>query len=275
MCSVVYVFNYEADNAAAALRDIELRHPCHGLERESRPVIADENGNPFTHSVLDTILHNVLVHLFGAAMASLFSWHSYRSGLCTALFAAGCPDALNQLICRWMCPESLHVYRRLGTLQNADWVERASNAQVDTIQSGNAPRVSNNENWGELFRETSRARGSPLMQDWVAAQADANTPARPPAAIAARPAAAPVPAPAVVPAAVPPLTAASTVGYRVLVPAAVYPQYTCSERGGAGWECLVISATGVSAVVRFLHARAADGRPYADERLPLHALQPL
>ena len=272
---VVYVFNYEADNAAAALRDIELRHPCHGLERESRPVIADENGNPFTHSVLDTILHNVLVHLFGAAMASLFSWHSYRSGLCTALFAAGCPDALNQLICRWMCPESLHVYRRLGTLQNADWVERASNAQVDTIQSGNAPRVSNNENWGELFRETSRARGSPLMQDWVAAQADANTPARPPAATAARPAAAPAPAPAVVPAAVPPLTAASTVGYRVLVPAAVYPQYTCSERGGAGWECLVISATGVSAVVRFLHARAADGRPYADERLPLHALQPL
>ena len=57
--------------------------------------------------------------------------------------------------------------------------------------------------------------------------------------------------------------------------AVVYPQYTCSERGGAGWECLVISATGVSAVVRFLHARAADGRPYADERLPLHALQPL
>ena len=151
-------------------------------------MIADENGNPFTHSVLDTILHNVLVHLFGAAMASLFSWHSYRSGVCTALFAAGCPDALNQLICRWMCPESLHVYRRLGTLQNADWVERASNAQVDTIQSGNAPRVSNNENWGELFRETNRTRGSPLMQDWVAAQADANTPARPPAATTARPA---------------------------------------------------------------------------------------
>ena len=268
---VVYVFNYEADNAAAALRDIELRHPCHGVEREARPVIADENGNPFTHSVLDTILHNVLVYLFGAAMASLFSWHSYRSGLCTALFAAGCPDALNQLICRWMCPESLHVYRRLGTLQNADWVERAASARVDTIQSGNAPRVSNDESWGELFRETnSRARGSPLMQDWASAKADAAAPKRPLAA-AARPTVAHAPAPA----AVPPLTAASTVGCRALVPAAVYPQYACSERGGAGWECLVISATGVSAVVRFLYDRTADGRPYADERLPLSALQPL
>ena len=194
-----------------------------------------------------------------------------RSGLCTALFAAGCPDALNQLICRWMCPESLHVYRRLGTLQNADWVERAANARVDTIQSGNAPRVSNDESWGELFRETnSRTRGSPLMQDWASAKADAAAPKRPLAA-AARPTVAHAPAPA----AVPPLTAASTVGCRALVPAAVYPQYACSERGGAGWECLVISATGVSAVVRFLYDRTADGRPYADERLPLSALQPL
>ena len=72
-----------------------------------------------------------------------------------------------------------------------------------------------------------------------------------------------------------PLTAGNVVGRRVLVPASVYPQYTCTERAGAGWECLVISATGVSAVVRFTHARTADGRPYADERLPLHAVQPL
>jgi hypothetical protein len=48
------------------------------------------------------------------SFASLFSWHSYRSGLCCALFAVGCPDAINQLICRWMCPESLLAYRRMG-----------------------------------------------------------------------------------------------------------------------------------------------------------------
>ena len=63
------------------------------------PIIATAEGNPYTHAVLDNILHNVLVYRYGAAMASLFSWHSYRSGLCTALFAAGCPDAVNQLIC--------------------------------------------------------------------------------------------------------------------------------------------------------------------------------
>ena len=56
---VCFPFNHETDNAAAALCDIELRCPCHGTDRQTRPVIADEAGNPFTHSVLDRILHNV------------------------------------------------------------------------------------------------------------------------------------------------------------------------------------------------------------------------
>ena len=64
-------------------------------------------------------------------------------------------------------------------------------------------------------------------------------------------------------------------GRRVLVPATLYPQYKCSEHAGTGWEGLVLSATAATAVVRFLHDRAADGRPYQDERLPLDRLQPL
>lgn len=274
---VVYVFTYDADNAAAALRDIELRHPCHGAQREVTPVIEDEHGNPYTHSVLDTILHNVLVHLYGAAMASLFSWHSYRSGLCTALFAAKCPDAINQLICRWMCPESLYVYRRLGTLQNADWVECAANARVDSIQSGNAPKVSNDESYSELFRDTCRTRGSPLMQDWLATQTDVTRhvrPDAPPSAATPSSSALTQPQPPLDTSAVP-LTATNVVGRRVLVPAAVYPQEACAEIGGTGWECLVVGASRVSAVVRFLNARTADGRSYADARLPLSALKPM
>ena len=72
-----------------------------------------------------------------------------------------------------------------------------------------------------------------------------------------------------------PLTAANAVGRRVLVPATLYPQYNCSEHGGAGWECLAVAATSQTAKVRFLFERTLDGRPYADERLPLGLLQPL
>ena len=114
----------------------------------------------------------MLCFLYGPAMASLFSWHSYRSGLCTALFAAGCPDSTNQLICRWMCPESLHVYRRMGTAAHAEWMERASRAKVDAIQSVNVPRVANDEGYAELFREVQSGNSQrQFMQDRATATA--------------------------------------------------------------------------------------------------------
>ena len=182
-----------------------------------------------------------------------------------------------QLICRWMCPESLYVYRRLGTLQNADWVECAANARVDSIQSGNAPKVSNDESYSELFRDTCRTRGSPLMQDWLATQTDVTRhvrPDAPPSAATPSSSALTQPQPPLDTSAVP-LTATNVVGRRVLVPAAVYPQEACAEIGGTGWECLVVGASRVSAVVRFLNARTTDGRSYADARLPLSALKPM
>jgi hypothetical protein len=61
---------------------------------------------------------------------------------------------------------------------------------------------------------------------------------------------------------------------RVLVPAELYPQYHCGERGGVGWEALVVRSTATTAVVHYVSARTTDGRPYADDRLPLSRLRP-
>ena len=72
-----------------------------------------------------------------------------------------------------------------------------------------------------------------------------------------------------------PLAMANAVGRRVLVPAQLYPQYRCDERGGEGWEATVVRATSTTAVVHYVSARTADGRPYADDRLPLTRLQPI
>ena len=279
---VAIAFDLSPENGAAALRDIELRFPCHGAERATRPLIATAAGNPYTHAVLDGMLYAVLLYLYGAVVAAIFSWHSYRSGLATALFAAGCPDAVIMLICRWMCPESLHVYRRLGTSNHADWFKRAAVANVDSINADNVPRVSNDESFAEIFRDSLQARPA-LAQDWagalaaVAVGAAATAPGAAAPAAAAPPArpprAAPFPAaPATHPA---PLTPANAVGRRVLVPAQLYPQYRCDEQGGMGWEALVVRATATTAVVHYVSARAADGRPYADDRLPLSRLKPI
>ena len=54
----------------------------------------------------------------------------------------------------------------------------------------------------------------------------------------------------------------------MLVPAEIYPTYRCSEQQSRGWECIVMTASSLTAKVRFTTARTSDGRPYADERLP-------
>ena len=72
-----------------------------------------------------------------------------------------------------------------------------------------------------------------------------------------------------------PLTRDNAAGRTVLVPAARYPRNTCAEHGGRGWEARVLSATGVTARVRYLNARSANGRPYEDTREPLTLLEPL
>lgn len=98
------IFRTDGLNAARALRDIELRCPCRGAARHTTPLFSDAAGLPFTHSFLDGLLKSVLFLCFGKAAASVFTWHSFRVGLATALHAAGVEDPMIQLMCRWMCP---------------------------------------------------------------------------------------------------------------------------------------------------------------------------
>ena len=106
------------------------------------------------------MLRAVLTHQYGKSVASLYSWHSYRSGLATALHAAGVEDAMIQLICRWMCPESLHVYRRMGVAEHERLIKKATLANVDLIQSTNAPRVFADQGYAGLVEEIANPRGA-------------------------------------------------------------------------------------------------------------------
>ena len=118
----------------------------------------------------------MLTHLYGASVASLFTFHSYRSGLATALAAAGVDDARIMLICRWMCPASLHVYRRHGLGDADSCVRRARAVPVQALQNASAPRVSNDENYAEIEASfnglsLSREASSALAAAQVAATA--------------------------------------------------------------------------------------------------------
>ena len=78
-------YSYEPNSAGFIIQQIELTRPMRGRSRESTPLFADETGLPYTHSVMDTLLHSALVRLYGEQVASCYSWHSLRSGLATAL----------------------------------------------------------------------------------------------------------------------------------------------------------------------------------------------
>ena len=57
------------------------------------------------------------------------------------------------------------------------------------------------------------------------------------------------------------------------VPRSMWPTYECDEMGGEAWLATVLSSTGLTALLRFAHAKTPAGRAYEDVRLPLGALR--
>ena len=152
-------YNGDACSAAASVRDIELSRPCLPSERRTTPLFADEHGRPFTYRVLHAEFRSLLTALYGAMVAGTFSWHSVRIGLACSLHAAGCPDEIIQLICRWECPASLHVYRQLGVEQNVFWTDKANSATFDALRVNNLPALEHIDR--DVHHGTGHARATP------------------------------------------------------------------------------------------------------------------
>lgn len=173
---VSLTFDSSDINPVAALRDLELDLGCRltASERASTALFCDERRQPFTYATLTPVLKAALTHCYGEAAASLYTFHSYRSGLATALHAAGVEDAIIQLVCRWMCPASLQIYRRIGTREHENLVRRAAMADVDTMQSKNVPRVAEDLGYATIVDE---ALARPHAPNVIPSAARAATPA--------------------------------------------------------------------------------------------------
>jgi len=177
-------------NAARRLREAALRRPCHGEARAATPLFATARGEPFSHSYLDTLLRAVLIFTIGPVRATLYSFHSARIGLACALRASGCPPETVQLICRWMCPESLRVYALKGVSEHASWVSRAMTANVDAVRGTSYPVISAGEGLHELQQDLAQPwsqHAEAAVADAPLATAPALRPARPRVARGRRP----------------------------------------------------------------------------------------
>ena len=259
-------FSYDRNSAGFLIQQIECTRPVHGRSREFTPLFADENGLPYTHSVMDTLLHAALARLYGEPVASCYSWHSLRSGLATALKAAGCSDDIIQMICRWANPASLKIYALHGTSLHINWVDQAEKAVIDAVRGSSVPKVCNSE--GNIALLHHFDGNVPTRARHVLDNADKEA-----GDTAAAPAAPPDSSP---------LTIANAVGRRVRVPTACWPTYTCIEHEGQGWTAHVLAlhracgkaATARSATVRFAEATDDRGLPFHDVQLDLSVLIP-
>ena len=292
-----YCFVYRQDryNVAAAVRDIELRSPCHGAARHSTALFGDKNGLAYPRSAFCEWLRSALSHLYGRQVASLYTWHSYRSGYATALHAAGVPDEVILLLCHWVSSESLRSYRRLSHAEQEAAMDAASKVNITTLQPRNAPVVCGDQHYAALLAEltpsrternrtprsrfehsgdslsdaqrrsrqrVSRNANSSDTQPPRSDPPDNSDPTSPFAAASGTDA--PLG---------PPLSSTPLPGTKVIIPRSVWPAYPCVEHGSQGWEAVVRSATSKTALLRFVRAATPSGRPYKDIRLPLDALR--
>ena len=251
--------NADPDSAGAMIIAIELARPCRGSARETTPLLADDHGRPFTHSVMDLLLKQAITFLYGAKVAAVHSWHSMRIGLATALKAAKVDDGVIQMICRWTNPESLRAYARHGHALHIDCVDRAEHAIVNAVQSGSVPKVCNSEGCASLHMAfggnlSKRARAVLDAADDDDDDDDDDGDAA---------------------ADLSPLTPTNCLGRRVLVPRATWPNYACEEHGGRGWTARVVEYTRGAVTLHFLHATTPRGAPYEDVQLQLDSVAPL
>ena len=262
-----------------------LERPCHGAARATAPLFADAEGRLLAHSTLDRIHNELLAHCFDDRIAATRSWHSYRIGLACSLHATGASDAQVQLMCRWMSPDSLRLYRRLGTAEMTQLVDAAEEAVIDTLQSGSVPLVDQSEGFAAL-QDSFGAEGPLAARQSELLDAMERLPGTSPSSATSRGGvrglAIPAtdsdddePPPTAAEADTRPLTRANAEGRRVLVPRELWPEYPCDEHGGAGWEGTVLACKSWGSRVSFTYATSSSGLPFADSMLQLDALRPL
>ena len=109
-------------------------------ERRRLPLFADEHGRAYSASALDKRYTALLQHVLPKS-ASLYSMHSHRIRLACRLRRVNASDARIQAMCRWMSPESLHIYARWDIHKYAKWVQRSRKANATTLETTNMPMI--------------------------------------------------------------------------------------------------------------------------------------
>ena len=120
----------DAVNAARALSRWELCARVKPDARRATPLFCGEEGvgSPLKASALDTLFKRMLEWI--GVDASLYSIHSFRSYLASAMMAADCTDAQIQAALRWASEDALKVYKVANREAYGSWLTRAEKVKL-------------------------------------------------------------------------------------------------------------------------------------------------
>ena len=116
--------------AAQQLAELELIQPT-SSGRESLPLFCDDLGSALSFSWLHKVLEDIKrIVLEPHEDPRLFTYHSFRIYLATALLSAGVERADVQRACRWLSPSSVETYARTQPVTVANWLRKAFAAEI-------------------------------------------------------------------------------------------------------------------------------------------------
>ena len=172
---IILPYHQEPLNAAKWLRDVELRWPAHGKQRKELPLFTNKQGLPFKDATFATMVMTAVEAAVGEARAKLFSPHSWRVWLATALRMCNASDARIQAMGRWLNPESIKIYARMTKGEYSEWVDKLMAVKrIDTARTTNMPIMDAADAiaaWGSQLHEPVTGRLELWNDDPVAARA--------------------------------------------------------------------------------------------------------
>ena len=285
--------------AARALRDLELRLPRYGRQqREGTALFTRNDGSPLTAGDVDR-LFKLCLQQAGVPTSSTarYSLHRFRRYLACALKAQGASDSTIQALLRWKTSELLKLYSILNDESYANLIDDAGSADVSSVRTNAPPRAefldaassfhNARANLAAAAQAAQARDPSDDHSDHASEQSNSDSEdddcreplppqQQPPPRKRTRAASRAPPARPSPPPPLPPLTIDNAIDRRAIVPAHVWPSYTCDEHEGAGWEVRVDQVDKrISAVlISFVNARDSRGAPYAREWLKFESLTP-
>lgn len=138
---IIVSFNPDdPEDPGLILRDLAMHCPVRADDLRSSPLFTYSlGGEALGYNFLRKVLKKLLLAVFPPAVASLFTWHSFRSGLACALRAARAPDWVIRALLRWRFKSSIPGYGRLSFEAAASWLDQAAVQNERTLTAGSLP----------------------------------------------------------------------------------------------------------------------------------------